>query len=205
MERSGSLAREVQVRPVGGPWTDLGERRPGLDDIAGLHDDAAGVQMHIEREDFWGDFEDHLIAAIIFLGLQDGKPETTPNLPMIPETKEDYRQSGDPRNRPKKVFALYVHLHTGSVIVKAGDVVKAGAPLAKIGNTGPSNGPHLHFAIANKPDLSTGRSLPFVFDSFTYVGAIDFDASEADHVVILPDAREVRLAYPLYGSVQNYP
>ena len=68
------------------------------------------------------------------------------------------------------VFALYVHLHPGSLTVKVGDVVKAGAPLAKIGNTGPSAGPHLHFGLYDKPDSFRRRSLPFVFDSFTMVG-----------------------------------
>lgn len=48
------------------------------------------------------------------------------------------------------------------------DVVKAGAPLAKIGNTGASMGPHLHFSISDKPDFFVGRSLPFVFDSLPW-------------------------------------
>jgi len=98
-----------------------------------------------------------------------------------------------------------VHLHPGSLTVKVGEVVKAGAPLAKIGNTGPSMGPHLHFGLSDKPDFFAGRSLPFVFDSFTLVGAVDFDTSEGDRVVIVPDSRKVRLAYPLYGGILNYP
>ena len=87
------------------------------------------------------------------------------------------------------VFALYVHLQPGSLTVKVGDVVKAGAPLARIGNTGPSIGPHLHFGLSDRPDFFAGRSLPFVFDSFTLVGAVDFDTSEGDRLVIVPDPR----------------
>ena len=139
------------------------------------------------------------------VSIQDGKPETTPNVPMIPETKEDYGGNHVILEIAPNVFALYVHLHPGSLTVKVGEVVKAGAPLAKIGNTGPSMGPHLHFGLSDKPDFFAGRSLPFVFDSFTLVGAVDFDTSEGDRVVILPDSREVRLAYPLYGGIQNYP
>jgi hypothetical protein len=139
------------------------------------------------------------------VSIQDGKPETTPNVPMIPETKEDYGGNHVILEIAPNVFALYAHLQPGSLIVKVGDVVKAGAPLAKIGNTGPSMGPHLHFGLADKPDFFAGRSLPFVFDSFTLVGAIDFDTSEGDRVVIVPDSREVRSAYPLYGGIQNYP
>jgi murein DD-endopeptidase MepM/ murein hydrolase activator NlpD len=103
------------------------------------------------------------------------------------------------------IFALHLHLHPGSLTVKVGDVAKASAPLAKIGNTGPSMGPHLHFGISDKPDFFAGRSLPFVFDSFTAVGAVDLDVSEGDRLVILPHSREVRSAYPLYGSILNYP
>ena len=89
--------------------------------------------------------------------------------------------------------------------MKVGDVVKAGAPLAKLGNTGPSLGPHLHFGLLDTPDLFTGRSLPFVLDSYTLVGTVDFETSEGDRLVISPDARQVRSAYPLYGGIQNFP
>jgi hypothetical protein len=139
------------------------------------------------------------------VSVQDGKPETAPNGPMVPEAKEDYGGNHVILEIAPKVFAIYVHLHTGSVTVKVGDVVKAGAPLAKIGNTGPSMGPHLHFGLSDKPDFFAGRSLPFVFDSFAMLGMVNFETSEGDRVVMVPDSRQVRSAYPLYGSVQNYP
>jgi murein DD-endopeptidase MepM/ murein hydrolase activator NlpD len=103
------------------------------------------------------------------------------------------------------VFAWYAHLRQGSLTVKVGDAVKDGAPIAKLGNTGPSEGPHLHFGLLNKPDPIAGRSLPFLFDSFTLGGAVDFDTSKGDQLVIRPDARQVRSAYPLYGGIQDYP
>jgi hypothetical protein len=42
-------------------------------------------------------------------------------------------------------------------------------------------------------------------DGFTLTGAVDFDASKGDQLVILPDSRQVRSSYPLYGGIQNYP
>jgi murein DD-endopeptidase MepM/ murein hydrolase activator NlpD len=42
---------------------------------------------------------------------------------------------------------VFMHLRTGSILVTAGQHVSAGQPLAQVGNTGRSSGPHLHFEI----------------------------------------------------------
>ena len=89
--------------------------------------------------------------------------------------------------------------------VKAGDTVKVGATLAKIGNTGPSFGPHLHFGLLNRPDIFTGRSLPFVIDSYTLAGTVDFKTLQGDTLAVTSNSKQVRSVYPLHGTVQNYP
>ena len=139
------------------------------------------------------------------VSIQDGKADATPNVMMVPKEMSDYGGNHVILEIAPNVFALYGHLQPGSLTVKVGDVVKTGAPLARIGNTGPSSGPHLHFGLSDRPDFWGGRSLPFVFDRFTLVGAVDFDTSEGDRLVIVPDPRPVRSAYPLYGGIQNYP
>jgi hypothetical protein len=139
------------------------------------------------------------------VSVQDGKPDQTPNVPMVPQTQSDFGGNHVFLQIAPNVFALYLHLQPGSITVDVGDVVRAGARLARIGNTGPSGGPHLHFGLADEPDPATGRSLPFVFERFTLVGTLDFETSTGDHLVITPDRRQVRHAYPLYGSVQNFP
>jgi Peptidase family M23 len=144
------------------------------------------------------------VADGTIVSIHDGMPNETPYQAMIPTTKEDYGGNHVMLEITPTVFALYAHLHPGSLTVKVGDVVKAGALLGKIGNSGPSEGPHLHFGLSDKPDFFAGRSLPFVFDTFTLVGAVDL-ASEPDRLVIVPALRQVRSAYPLYGGIQNYP
>jgi len=124
---------------------------------------------------------------------------------MIPKSKSDYGGNNVMLEIAPNVFAWYAHLRQGSIGVKVGDAVKAGSLIAKLGNSGPSEGPHLHFGLLNKPDPVAGRSLPFVFDSFTLVGAVDLDASKGDRLVIQPESRQVRFAYPLYGGLQSYP
>ena len=157
-------------------------------------------------EQFYGFGEDVLaVADGVVVSVHDGMPDQTPFALMVPKSKADYGGNNLMLEIAPNIFAWYAHLRQGSITVKAGDAVKAGAPIAKLGNTGPSEGPHLHLGLLNKPDPLAGRSLPFVFESFTLAGAVDFDASQGDRLVIRPDSREVRLAYPLYGGIQNYP
>ncbi len=57
-------------------------------------------------------------------------------------------------------MALYVHLAPRSAMVRIGDRVSAGQPLAKSGHTGYATGPHLHFAVQINQDFAL-VSIPF--------------------------------------------
>lgn len=145
------------------------------------------------------------VADSTVVSVQDGKPDTTPNVAMIPKTLSDFGGNQVMLEIAPNVYAVYAHLQPGSLRVKVGDTVKVGAPLAKIGNTGPSLGPHLHFGLLNRPDIFTGRSLPFVIDSYTLAGTVDIKASQGDTVAVTSNSKQVHSAYPLYGGIQNFP
>jgi hypothetical protein len=72
-------------------------------------------------------------------------------------------------------YASYAHFAPGSVHVQVGDSVVTGQVLGKLGNSGSSQTPHLHFQITDEPSFVTGRPLPYVFDHterrFRYAGA----------------------------------
>lgn len=68
-------------------------------------------------------------------------------------------------------FAFYEHLQQGSVRVKAGDRVKRGDVIGRLGSSGSTSiGPHLHFHVADASSLLGAEGLPFVFDRFTVFG-----------------------------------
>jgi hypothetical protein len=63
-------------------------------------------------------------------------------------------------------FAHYYHLQPGSLQVKPGDKVASGQPLARIGTSGDSNVPHLHFEVTTSPKQFIGEGVPYVIDGF---------------------------------------
>jgi len=60
-------------------------------------------------------------------------------------------------------YALYGHLITGSIKVKKGDLVKRGQVLGRLGNSGNSTEPHLHFQIADAPSFLNANGLPYLY------------------------------------------
>jgi hypothetical protein len=69
-------------------------------------------------------------------------------------------------------FAFYAHLQKRSVLVKPGQRVKRAQILAKLGNTGNTSGPHLHFHIMDSPSVLGSNGLPYVIDSFAFDGQV---------------------------------
>jgi murein DD-endopeptidase MepM/ murein hydrolase activator NlpD len=60
-------------------------------------------------------------------------------------------------------FSLYAHLMPGSVTVKVGDVVKAGQLMARLGSSGNSTEPHLHFQVCDGPVPLNCAGIPVNF------------------------------------------
>jgi murein DD-endopeptidase MepM/ murein hydrolase activator NlpD len=70
-------------------------------------------------------------------------------------------------------FAVYAHLRPGSVSVEEGDPVRAGQEIGRIGNSGHSLAPHLHFHIQDRADPLAGEGIAFALRSFELLGRLD--------------------------------
>jgi hypothetical protein len=104
---------------------------------------------------------------------RDGLAEQPPN--SLPAGIDPTQSAGNHvivQIRPD-TWALYAHLQPGSIAVAVGDKLVAGQPLGRLGNSGNSLAPHLHFGLLDGPDPGNANSVPFVLDHYAVSGAVD--------------------------------
>lgn len=65
----------------------------------------------------------------------------------------------------KSEYSFYAHLQRGSVRVHVGDRVKAGDVIGKLGSSGNSTEPHLHFHVCDSADPLTSAGIPVNFSN----------------------------------------
>jgi hypothetical protein len=65
--------------------------------------------------------------------------------------------------RTDGAFAAFAHLAPGSVSVTAGQPVRTGDLIARVGHTGNSTAPHLQFQLMDSPDIVTAQGIPCAF------------------------------------------
>lgn len=83
-------------------------------------------------------------------------------------------------------FSYLAHLQAGSVQVKPGQVVKKGRLLGRVGNSGYSPGPHLHYHFQDGPNLFVDRGLPVQFSDFFAVGDRVEQATIPSRLIVSP-------------------
>jgi hypothetical protein len=66
-------------------------------------------------------------------------------------------------------FAFYAHLIPGSLKVKVGDQVTTGQVIGKLGNSGNSTEPHLHFHMVDRASALAANGIPYGFDQFNLI------------------------------------
>ena len=133
-------------------------------------------------------------------GLADGTPKSLP---------KTIQQPGDGAGNhvivqiEPGVWAFYAHLEQGSVAVEVGDQIVTGQPIGRLGNSGNSIGPHLHFGLIDGLNPLTANSVPMVLDSYTLSGWVDpasLFAALAD-----PEALTLRSAEPVQPQSSTLP
>jgi murein DD-endopeptidase MepM/ murein hydrolase activator NlpD len=69
-------------------------------------------------------------------------------------------------------YAWYEHLESGSVVTQVGARVTRGQVIGRVGNSGNTSHPHLHFAVTDSPIVGQGRGLPYRFRCFEWFSRI---------------------------------
>lgn len=68
--------------------------------------------------------------------------------------------------RAGDVVAAFAHLRPGSVAVTAGQSVRIGEVIGRVGHTGNSTAPHLHFQLMDSDDAMRATGIPCAFRAY---------------------------------------
>jgi hypothetical protein len=120
---------------------------------------------------YFGD-EIHSATAGTVVSVLDNVPETPPGSLPVGITAEQAGGNHVVVAIGGGRYAFYAHMQPGSVRVKAGQKVKVGQVLGLLGNSGNSDGPHLHFHIMSTPHPLEANGMPYRFSNFTVEGTL---------------------------------
>jgi len=104
--------------------------------------------------------------------IQDGQPEQVPGLLPTGQTVQTAGGNYMVVKVDSGHYAFYAHMQPGSLRFEKGDRVKEGQVIGLLGNTGNTDGPHLHFHVMDGPSPLQSNGIPFVHPSFTGEGTV---------------------------------
>jgi hypothetical protein len=131
------------------------------------------MRVDAEGRDHTGDgrkLEDYLawdqpfyaVAAGRVVEVRDGNPDNPAR--TIPEGAAE-KHNGVSIDHGNGEVSWYVHAKNGTITVKVGDDVQAGQELGRVGNSGASAVPHLHYTLVAFGNIS----VPWACDGYTLI------------------------------------
>ncbi len=98
------------------------------------------------------------------IDLQNNQPNTKvyKNRPITNDIS-DARGNYITIKHPHGEYSTICHFEKGSISVEIGDLVEAGQILGKVGNSGNTQGPHIHFQVQNGPDFNYSKGIIITF------------------------------------------
>ena len=66
----------------------------------------------------------------------------------------------------ENVYAALCHLQTGSIQVSVGQMIKKGEVIGRVGHSGNSFAPHLHFQLMDSGDITVANGVPCAFEQY---------------------------------------
>lgn len=113
----------------------------------------------------------YAVADGVVVHIQDGRPENSGDAKDVAfHSADEYAGNYLVLDIGGGRYAYYCHGIPNSFLVREGDTVKEGDQLARLGNSGNSTAPHLHFHIADGPNLWTSNGVPFVLKEYIRTG-----------------------------------
>jgi hypothetical protein len=104
------------------------------------------------------------------------------------------------------IYACYVHLQPGSVTVVPGTMTEPETQIGKIGNSGNSDGPHLHFQLVEAASAQyaclRGEGLPFAIEKYFVT---NHDPDRVRRKALLSSVGQHEWEMPADGDVVAFP
>lgn len=184
-------------------------------DFIGVDEKGSAVRGDFKKSanEDWVGFGDEVLAVVDGVvyaardGLPDNRPLVEPPRPSSPSAAAAYGNYVIVAVNDR-TFVHYVHLQRNSVAVKTGQAVRRGQVIGRLGNSGNTNGAHLHFNITDGPSPEAAQGLPFVFDAFESLGkttpAIALGAEPSSEPPRFSPSKRGK-ALPLDGTVVRFP
>jgi Peptidase family M23 len=180
-------------------------------DFMGLDDAGRGVRGALEgsANRDWPGFGREVVAVAdgVVQSARDGVPDNPPLFePGPPPSVELAAIAGNyvVLDLGRRRYVHYLHLQQGSVAVRRGQRVRRGGVVGRLGNSGNTNGAHLHFNVVDNIRLTNAEGLPYVFDTYLARGTTSADAIFSETPTAPQAPTTVREGLPLNGSLVEF-